>query len=223
MLTILKKVAARLPLSLQQELKRWYFWGQIRAGQFKTNEPEYAILDKYVSKGDWVIDIGANIGHYTAKLSKLTGPKGRVIAVEPVPETFDLLATNSSHFQYRNVTLINAAISDCAACVGIEIPKLFTGLNNYYEAHILSKTDVELNVLCLTIDCLCIPTPIRLIKIDAEGHEFSILNGMKNLLIKDKPVLIIEGNKYSVDEMLTKMGYLSKKLKSSPNKLYEHE
>ena len=40
------------------------------AGKFQADEPEWEILEKYVSKGDWVIDIGANIGTYTVKLSK---------------------------------------------------------------------------------------------------------------------------------------------------------
>ncbi len=93
MITTLKKIAARLPPSFQQALKRMYFGAQIHFDHFKSEEADYKILDKYISPDDWVLDIGANIGHYTMRFSKLVGPDGRVIAFEPVPATFDLLAS----------------------------------------------------------------------------------------------------------------------------------
>lgn len=220
MFDVFKKVAARCPTVMQQEMKRWYFWGILRAGYFKTDEPEYAILEKYVSNEDWVIDIGANVGHYTEKLSKLVGPKGRVIAVEPVPESFYLLTSNSSHFLHKNTTLINAAISDCSTCVGIEMPKFKTGLNNYYQAHISPSKNSMLNVLCFKIDSLCLPHPIRLIKIDAEGHEYLVLRGAKELIIRDKPTIIIEGDDKDVKIMLCEIGYSEKNLMGSPNRIF---
>ncbi|MFP3999778.1 MAG: hypothetical protein ACLFUN_08035, partial [Desulfobacterales bacterium] len=60
---LLKNIASRLPNRWQTELKRLYFGRQINKGTFKSQEPEYEILDKFISPGDWVIDIGANVGH----------------------------------------------------------------------------------------------------------------------------------------------------------------
>ena len=222
MISKAKRIAASLPLLLQQELKRWYFFIKIRTGHFKSEEPEYTFIDKYIKRSDWVLDIGANIGHYTILFSRLAGPDGRVIAFEPVPETFDLLSTNVLRFQYRNVTLLNAAVSDCSACLGVEVPKFDSGLNNYYEAH-LSKEDSKLKVISLSIDSLCIPHPISLIKIDVEGHEFSVLKGMICLLERDIPTLVIEGNSSEVDKLLSELGYSSKKLSRSPNKIFFHK
>jgi ubiquinone/menaquinone biosynthesis C-methylase UbiE len=88
----LKKLAARLPLRWQQELKRRYFANQIRKHSFRAPEPEFEMLSPMVSAGDWVLDVGANIGQYTLRLSELVGESGRVISFEPVPETFELLA-----------------------------------------------------------------------------------------------------------------------------------
>ena len=90
---VLKKIAARLPLRIQQELKRLFFAYQIRANRFFTAEKEFAIVDRLVSPGDWVLDIGANIGQYTKRFSDLVGHSGRVIAFEPVPDTFELLTS----------------------------------------------------------------------------------------------------------------------------------
>ena len=60
----LKVLAARLPMRWQQELKRYYFDAQIGRKSFKTDESEFEILSSMVGPGDWVLDIGANIGHH---------------------------------------------------------------------------------------------------------------------------------------------------------------
>ena len=222
MISILKKTAAKLPLFVQQEMKRWLFWGQIVAGKFQADEPEWEILEKYVSKGDWVIDIGANIGTYTVKLSKIVGPVGRVIAIEPVPESFYLLTTNTSQCKNKNVTLINAAISNRNSCVGFKIPKFSTGLDNYYQAHISPGFCNALKVLCISIDSLRLPNKISFVKIDSEDHEFQVLEGMEKLILKDKPTLIVEGKSPDILKMLCEIGYSAKFLKGSPNTLFEY-
>ena len=207
MLLLLKRIAAMLPISIQQELKRLLFWAQIETGKFKGDEPEWEILNKYVSKGDWVIDIGANIGTYTFELSKIVGSEGRVIAIEPVPESFYLLTTNASRLKNKNVTLLNVAVSDCSYYAGFEIPKLNSGLDNFYQAHISNDNFSDLKVLCITIDSLCLQNKISLVKIDAEDHEFRVLKGMIKLILRDKPTLIVEGKNQDIIEMLSENGY----------------
>src|SRR5688572_25618258 len=123
----LKRIAARLPDRWQQELKRRYFRSEIRRGRFRTNEREYGLLSALVSPEDWVLDVGANIGHYTVRFSELVGKLGRVISFEPVPETFELLAANIALIT-PNVTLINAAASDSTRVIGMEIPRFDSGL-----------------------------------------------------------------------------------------------
>jgi hypothetical protein len=84
----MKMLAARVPIFIQRELKRFRHCRQILLDTFVTTEPEYKILDAIVKPRAWVIDIGANVGHYTKRFSDLVGPEGRVIALEPVSETF---------------------------------------------------------------------------------------------------------------------------------------
>ncbi|HEY6045537.1 MAG TPA: hypothetical protein VIU65_02980, partial [Pyrinomonadaceae bacterium] len=81
-----------MPSSWQLEIRRHLYRRQIRRGVFTTHEPEYGLLSSFLSDGDWAIDIGANIGHYTKGMSDLVGARGRVIAFEPVADTFTLLA-----------------------------------------------------------------------------------------------------------------------------------
>ncbi len=215
----LKRLASRLPSSWQQELKRLQYRRQIHRDTFATTEPEFLIVDKLISAGDWVVDIGANVGHYTKKFSDLVGPQGRVIAVEPVPDTFALLAANVSLLKYRNVTLLNIAASDQTAVVGIQIPDFETGLKNYYQAALTTKPS-ELQVMTVALDSLALNHRIRLVKIDAEGHDPVVLQGAERLLARDHPMLIVETSSPVVIEKLASLGYGSEKLPGSPNMLF---
>ncbi|MDO3722417.1 FkbM family methyltransferase [Marinobacter sp. chi1] len=153
----LKELAARLPNSWQDELKRIHYGGQIKKGRFVADEPEYESLDQLINDGDWVIDIGANVGHYTKKFSELVGPAGRVIAFEPVPTTFSLLAANVQKFPLKNVSLFNAAVSDKLDLAGMAVPTFSTGLSNYYPAYlesgnVLYTLALKTKVLCSAVD-----------------------------------------------------------------------
>jgi FkbM family methyltransferase len=213
---LLKRVAARFPTSMQHELRRHYYAWQIRRGRFRTHEREFEMLAEFVGPGDWVADVGANVGHYTARLSRLVGPGGRVLAFEPVPRTFELLAANSRHFPHANVTLMNLALSDAPQLCGMEVPG---GEGGAYLAHLTSR-DTGLNIVCLPLDTLPLPAPLRLVKIDAEGHELSVLRGMAHTLERDRPALIVEVSSSAATEFLRDRGYAMEKLTGSSNCIF---
>lgn len=217
----IKKLASKLPKRIQQELKRRYFSYQIKRNRFVTDEPEYECLDQWIGGGDWVIDVGANIGHYTKRFSELVGPEGRVIAFEPIPETFELLASNVALFNHKNVSLINACASDSVRILGMEIPRFDTGLDNYYMAHLTENNSAAFQVLCLAIDDFSFQ-PIKLVKIDAEGHDLSVVNGMSKTLQKYHPLLIVEDDSYEIENYLNKFGYRAKRLEGSHNKIFTY-
>ena len=214
----LKRLASRLPPLWQQELKRLHYRRQIHRRTFETTEPEFLILDQLIASGDWVIDIGANVGHYTRRFSDLVGPQGRVIAVEPIPDTFALLAANVLLFQNRNVTLLNLAASEQTTVVGMRIPDFETGLKNYFEAAVTTQ-DSEFQVMTVALDSLGLIHRIGLIKIDAEGHDSVVLQGVERLLVRDHPTLIVETSSPVAADKLAHLGYRSERLPGSPNTL----
>lgn len=215
-----KYLVSKMPQRWQSEMKRVRFARQIGQNSFSTEEPEYPLLDTLVKAGDWVVDVGANVGHYTKRLSELVGANGRVIAFEPVPETFSLLSSNVQCFKHQNVTLINAAVSDKVDIAGISIPKFSTGLVNYYEAEVGSVQDSELSVMALTLDCLLSNAPVRLLKIDVEGHEAQALDGMQAIIKKHRPTIILETRDQQIIDRVCAIGYRSERLTNSPNVLF---
>jgi FkbM family methyltransferase len=214
----LKRIVAAMPSRWQEEAKRLHFARQIRRGNFVTHEPEYRLLDSLVASGDWVIDVGANVGHYTQRLSQLVGARGRVIALEPVPATFALLAANAMLFEHHNVSLLNLAASDRTTIAGINIPRFNTGLTNYYEAALTADT-ANLSVMTIHVDGLQLPERVKLVKIDAEGHERPVLDGMRALLLRDRPILILETHSTELLKSLEALGYTGERLARSPNVL----
>jgi FkbM family methyltransferase len=215
--SLLKRLAAILPNSWQHELRRRHFQREIRRRRFYTDEKEYALLDTLLGQGDWALDIGANVGHYTMRMAELVGPSGRVIALEPVPDTFSLLAANTRLFVHANVSLLNVAASDRVAIAGMQIPRFAHGLSNYYQAH-LGAGPGGLAVLTLPVDELSLP-PVRLVKIDVEGHELPALQGMRGLLARDHPVLIVETSSQESMAFLSSLDYAVERLPGSSNLL----
>lgn len=212
---MLTTAAAYLPLDWQEGLKRLRFRRQVKAGRFIPDEPEMTVISNTVGDGDTVIDVGANVGHYTLHLSQCAGPNGRVIAFEPIPQTFELLSSNVRASQALNVTLVNMAASSEAATVSMDLPKLRSGLDNYYQAAIGSSG--RFRVMCVPIDSFNLPK-VRLIKIDAEGHDWEVLKGAEKTIRRDHPVLIIEaGINDPVCEWLVERGYVMSHIKGSPN------
>jgi len=222
----LKSLASRFPRRVQQELKRVRFWRQLRAGTFATAEPEYAHLGDWIFEGDWVVDVGANVGHYTVRLSQLVGARGRVLAFEPVPETFELLAANLAFVGAHNVSLFNVAVSANSAVMPLSIPQFPSGLANFYCAGLTSTSpwptnpEGDFTVLTLALDALVIPQRVTLVKLDVEGHELSALRGMEQLLRRDQPRLIVESATGDICRFLGDLNYKSLQLPGSPNRVF---
>jgi FkbM family methyltransferase len=149
----LKSIAARLPESWQAELKRLYFGRQIARGTFVATEHEFARLPELLAPGDWAIDVGANVGHHTKRMSDLVGPSGRVLAFEPVPATFELLAANVGRFRHANVSLFNATVSSGLQVLGMSLPRLDRRLICCHEAQ-FERDGGAMRVLSTSLDSL---------------------------------------------------------------------
>jgi len=220
----IKSVARRFPRRQQQALRRARFRRQLRTGTFFLNtEPEMAHLGDWIAEGDWVIDGGACVGNYTVRLSRLVGESGRVLAFEPVPDSFELLAANLGFVGAHNVSLFNVALSANSNLMSLSIPLSRSGLPNFYLASLAltspspQNPKANSNALTLALDTLVLPRRVALIKLDVEGHEHMALRGMEQLLRRDRPRLIVECSSRDTWSFLGNLGYEHLHLPHSPN------
>jgi len=215
---ILSAFVKRLPERMQHVAAKWYFFRQIQTGRFKSNEAEWDRLPIWLKPGDWCIDVGANVGRYSLKMSGLVGPSGHVIAFEPLTHTFDLLTHFVERGGYRNITLLNAAATEQSSLIHIA-PDLFPfNPNHLFDTNTGSRISDAKNAggdskLGLSIDSLKLPHRIALIKMDVEGHELAVCKGMTELILRDYPVLIVEVQNSStgIPEFLAQFGYQSER------------
>lgn len=201
---IARRVVERLPRPYRQGLKRWRYARWAASARGIPGEPELDELASWVRPGDWAIDVGANLGAYTIRLAEAVGPGGRVFAFEPVPETFDYLCYSVQRLGLQNVTLLNVAASAESGALRMAMPRDGERGANFYEAAVAA--DGELSVYGLAIDRLAIDRRVALVKIDAEGHERSVVEGMERLIRRDHPTLIYEANE-PCTRVLEEMGY----------------
>lgn len=220
---VLKRVAAKLPPAWQVALRRVHYRRQIRAGEFHLDGNEEAVLATLLRPGNWVLDIGANVGQYAVVCSHLVGPTGRVIAVEPVPQAFALLASNCDALPVQNVTLLNLAASDRSAVRGMSVPLWEGGMPNTARSSMSPDEEhVDAYVQTAALDAFQWPTRISLVKIDTVGHEMNVLRGMTKLLNRDRPHLIVEASSEGLVPFLSDFGYRLSPLSALANLVFIH-
>ena len=163
---------------------------------FHTHEPlNTKLLSKNLKKGMICFDIGANIGYYTLLESKIVGEQGKVVAIEPSPVNFKLLQKNIQDENVTNVELYQIAGGDHDGMI-----KFFLDPHSNLSRIIKNEekvpengqiVEVPIKKLDSFLETLQIKT-LDFIRMDVEGYEFNILEGMKNSIKKFKPMIQME-------------------------------
>lgn len=225
---IYKLIINNLPLKFYNYFLKQFFYNQINKDVFKSSEIEWEMLENWVKKNDTVIDVGANIGRYSLKLSNLVGVEGQVISFEPLKFAFETLEYFILKKNITNILLLNFAISDKVKLVDF-IQHIGPG-NYFFETFTMSKIiDIPSRFtnkkLAINLDSLNL-NKVSLIKIDVEGHELEVLTGAKNLISTYKPVIILEAstNETEIHNFLINQGYLKNIIsENSRNVVYIQE
>src|SRR5262249_29206299 len=130
---------------------------------------ETELIQSLIHEGDTVLDIGANIGYYTLIFARRVGTAGRVFAFEPDPENFALLKSNVEANGYKNVVLVNAALSNQSGTL-----RLYLCDENRGDHRIYPSGDGRraIEIPALTGDeYLKDVSDVRFIKMDVQGAE----------------------------------------------------
>lgn len=134
-----------------------------------------------IRAGDVVWDVGANIGYYSRKFANAIGPEGKVFAIEPFPETIDRLKLNTA--KHDTVHVIPIAMGAKAGSVRMQVGGDDIGATNKIVDGNNAESTTEVEVI--TGDLLLErgdAEPPQIIKIDTEGFELDVLEGMSSLL-----------------------------------------
>jgi len=159
---------------------------------YKVHEPlATKLLMETLKPGMNAVDIGGNIGYYAMLEARLVGPAGKVIAIEPMPENSEQLCNNITNNGYQNIRVHKVAIGDRDGTALMYI----TQKSNWHSLYPPASSKGEMKVPVSTLDSLLMPyelASVDLVRMDLEGYEVVVIEGMKRTLEKYGPRLLVE-------------------------------
>lgn len=162
---------------------------------------EASLIRRHLATDGVFLDVGANQGELTL-IAARHAPAGRVIAFEPVPRWFLLLAENVHRNGLSNVTVVNLALSDQESELEMFTSEDVSAQGAFNEGlssfHRRAGRDTAVGrVSAVPLDRYAEReglTRVDLIKVDVEGAERAVLEGAKGTLQRFRPRLILEWN-----------------------------
>ncbi len=152
-------------------------------------------LARSVKPGMTVVDVGANFGYFTLLLGDAVGERGHVIAVEPNPDTASLLhETVLLNGHTTRTRIVTQALGATAGRGWLYAPH-----GEPKNTTLVDRDGIPgghtVEVETVTLDEVAMGCPkVDLVKIDAEGGELGIVAGMRQLIARDHPAIVLEFN-----------------------------
>ena len=157
---------------------------------FLNYEPKISsMIKKYSNKNEIFVDVGANIGYHSIYASRFFK---KVIAFEPVPFVFQQFKESIKINEFNNIVVHNCACSNKQGKSTIYIDKDVGGSS--LSSDLLKRTHVkkiETNTIVLD-RFLKTKSKIGVIKMDVEGSEPLVFEGIKKIIKKQRPTIIME-------------------------------
>jgi FkbM family methyltransferase len=173
-------------------------------GEYDYNNMSF-VKTLLASRSRSFVDVGANVGSYTLVASEASD--ARIVAVEPHPRTFALLAANVERNNRTNVMCLNVALFHRDGRV-----ELTDATESCLNSLVLPREEVEaptVQVVARRFDTVCRITGVipDIVKIDVEGHQREVLDGFGELQGRVKVILIEGGEEPSVKAWMQEAEY----------------
>lgn len=158
-------------------------------GEHGVWEPgETALLLDWLAPGMTFVDIGAHVGYYTVLAARRVSPGGLVFAFEPSPLNYELLLANVWRNELTNVVCYPWAVSDHMGFLDLFLDERNTGDNRLFQ----DDRGPGVRVRAVALDALpSIRPPIDVVKIDVQGAEEAVIEGMKHLLSRSPSARVV--------------------------------
>jgi len=148
-----------------------------------------AYFQQSIRPGSTVVDVGANQGLYALLFSRLAGDRGHVYAFEPDPDLFEAAKANCQANSAANVTLFPVAVGSREARLVLRRSLVNAGDNRLAPGPSnASRKPVEVAVMPL--DTALGGTEVDFIKIDVQGWEWEVFQGMPRILEQRRSLTI---------------------------------
>lgn len=162
-----------------------------RLRKFGTWHPtEGRLLRALLRPGMTALDVGAMVGYFSRLLGQAVGPTGRVVALEPEPRNYGLLCANIWEAGLLNVEPIQAAADRTTREVAISRSETNFG---DHRAFPMEGRTTTVGVQAVRIDDLLRPeVEVDVVKIDAQGMDHAVVEGMEGTIARRRPTVLVE-------------------------------
>lgn len=166
-------------------------------GSFAFGSLESAVqeaLIRHLGPGDVLYDVGANLGFFSLLGARLAGAEGHVYAFEAAPDNAAAIASNVQLNRVGNVTVIQKAVAAAGGVGRLQVvdDQSWSKLEDYGEH---PNTERVIEVELVALDDLVAAGEVRVptvVKIDVEGAEIAVLEGMRETIRRHRPAIICE-------------------------------
>lgn len=162
------------------------------SGQYER--PVQDVIFSLVKPGDVCYDIGANLGFFSVLFSRLVGNLGMVYAFEPVPANASMIERNVHLNRLSNIKVLKVACSRESGRSELLLA-VHVGGAVLKSAGVPPDLAGSLMVDTVSVDTLVVNQQIKppnFVKIDVEGAEIDVLQGMEGVLREWVPTVIVE-------------------------------
>ena len=158
-----------------------------------TWEPEFGqTAARYVRPGMTVIDVGANIGFATRTLAALLESKGTLVAIEPEPLNFRVLCSNAAEIAHTiEVHCVPAAASDRNCELTLWLDERNLGDHRTWRHDGGAGRAVKVPGVRID-DLIDEGMKVDFVKVDTQGSEQQVLEGMRRIIERWRPTLYVE-------------------------------
>jgi FkbM family methyltransferase len=143
------------------------------------------VIGCLVRPGEIVCDVGANVGDTALQISSYVGSSGHIYCFEPVPLLQTCLTENLKANHVSHVTLIPKALSNCSGQLTMTVETTHPGRSRIAREDKTNSVHENIEVEVTTFDSWLKDSDISEVavcKLDVEGHELEVLEGMENAL-----------------------------------------
>jgi FkbM family methyltransferase len=167
--------------------------GSMVFGDLETSVQEGLV--RHLGPGGVLYDIGANVGFFALFGARLAGrEEGQVYAFEPAPANAAAIEANAALNEFSNIVVIDKAVGARAGTARLQLveDQSWSKLEEY-GAH--PETTQVIDVEVVSIDELLRAGELRpptVVKIDVEGAELAVIEGMRATLAEHRPAIICE-------------------------------
>lgn len=143
------------------------------------------VREELAVPGSLAIDVGANVGFQTMLMAEGVGGRGRVVAFEPEALNRRLLERVVRRKKLANVTIVGAALGARQGTTSLYLNPDHPGDHRTWQARGLAGTQatpVPLTTLDHYLEQRGETLPVSLVKIDVQGAELQVLQGMRGTL-----------------------------------------